>query len=613
VFLLLLSSLFRAPNVPVPAGALFAFAVFAAYRPAAALLAVPILVPIATWFGRYWSGLVAWPETVAIAYLAGYAARTAVERETQPADALVYAMHGTIAVVVGSIAVEFFFLPATLGGTAFRAVLWQLVTRDYFIGTGGFETVDAAMRLIEGILLAHAGTTFAKRSPAFGGSMARAVVIGASAAAAVTLWRLWQSAVRADDPVLTFLRFLTTLRFNAHHGDVNAAGSFYAMALLPALALMLSRTRWIAAAVAITLALMLTGSRTAFLAALVALGIAWFRVRPAAAVRPPFVRSHALRGAALAVLVVTCAGLLYTGITRNLTPAGQALELRREFTLTGLRMFASRPVFGVGVGEYWRMSADFSGPALHAKYRNENAHNNYLQLLAELGAIGFVVFGALLALSARCAVRLLSRDAPAVAAAVAAGLLAFLVTWIGGHPLLVDDAALTFWLLWGTAAGWGATLIPGRARSTPGKTRLVAAVLLVVVAASIPARARMKFNEANLEHMGIGLSPWYVAADDIRYRTAGATSTVFAPGDAAAIKILLRALQPGSVVDVQLYLDGRHINGVHVPSDVWRVVNVPLTQAREGRRFLTLQFRVTDAPAAASQVLMIGKVEPISR
>src|SRR5688572_15482304 len=82
VFLLLLSSLVRLPDVPAPVAAtLFAFALFATYRPAPALLAVAALVPIATWTGRQWNGSVAWPETIVIAYLAGYAARKTLEHD----------------------------------------------------------------------------------------------------------------------------------------------------------------------------------------------------------------------------------------------------------------------------------------------------------------------------------------------------------------------------------------------------------------------------------------------------------------------------------------------------------------------------------------------------
>ena len=86
-----------------------------------------------------------------------------------------------------------------------------------------------------------------------------------------------------------------------------------------------------------------------------------------------------------------------------------------------------------------------------------------------------------------------------------------------------------------------------------GLHRRVAFVLLLVVAASIPLRARREFGGANLEHQGIGLSRWLVDAEGARYRTAGPISTLFVPGDASVITVPLRALSPQGVLEVQMY------------------------------------------------------------
>jgi thiol-disulfide isomerase/thioredoxin len=42
-------------------------------------------------------------------------------------------------------------------------------------------------------------------------------------------------------------------------------------------------------------------------------------------------------------------------------------------------------VFGVGVGMFYARSSAFISPAFQAVVPRENAHNNYLQILAELG------------------------------------------------------------------------------------------------------------------------------------------------------------------------------------------------------------------------------------
>ena len=84
-------------------------------------------------------------------------------------------------------------------------------------------------------------------------------------------------ALRLDAPVATFLNYLVTLRYNAHYGDVNAAGSYFVMALLPALAFArtVSLWRWIAPVALILIALSLSGSRAALLGGVLGAGIVW--------------------------------------------------------------------------------------------------------------------------------------------------------------------------------------------------------------------------------------------------------------------------------------------------------------------------------------------------
>jgi O-antigen ligase len=77
-------------------------------------------------------------------------------------------------------------------------------------------------------------------------------------------------------------------------------------------------------------------------------------------------------------------------------PLSVAASIRVELARTGLRMFAANPLFGVGVGRYYAVSGEFSSPQLLRTYLRENAHNNFLQILAELGIVGFGAFAWLL-------------------------------------------------------------------------------------------------------------------------------------------------------------------------------------------------------------------------
>ena len=621
LFGLLLSSLCRVDNVP-PAiiVGLFGLAAVTTRRPGGGAIVVALLVPSAMWIGRKWNWTIAWPETIAVGFLFGYAVRRAFDsrgREHYPLDV---ALHSLIAVVAASLLVQFLVLRQTIGGEALRSQLWQLLSVNYFVGTGGFESVDAAMRLVEGLLLLHAAAGLTRSSPAFAPLLVRAFVVGAVASSALNLWRVWLGALRLDDPAVAFLRYLATLRFHTHYPDVNAAGSYYVMALLPALGLARERARWIPAPLLIGLSLMMTGSRTAIAGGLAAAGIAWWvrRARtPPEHGLPPRWRT---RIAVALLLTALCAGAVYLLAARNLTPATTALGVRVEFTATGLRMLASRPLFGVGVGRYYTLSNEFASPGFRKVYSRENAHNNFLQVLAELGVVGFLPFLGVLGAAGERILRLASAvPRTLLPTGVAAGLLAFVLTWLAGHPLLVDPPALMFWLLLGSAAGWGAVISTAegppvsstRRRSVLlERSRWLPLALLIVLALSIPFRVNQGLAAANLEHLGIGLSGWERDQDGIQYRLAGVTSTVFVPAEAAVIELPLRSIEESGELQVELHLDGRYADMVRVRPEDWRVLTIRMPRRGDGRRYRALELRVRDGFRREPPLLMVGKVQP---
>ena len=129
------------------------------------------------------------------------------------------------------------------------------------------------------------------------------------------------------------------------------------------------------------------------------------------------------------------------------------MNLRSQFLLTSARMFASAPVFGVGVGRYFGRSAEFMTPELRDLYGNENAHNYFAQQFAELGLVGGLLFVWLVAivLSHGWRAALQSPDDVALHA-LFAGTAAYVLTCATGHPLLVPEAALPFWAAFGVVA-----------------------------------------------------------------------------------------------------------------------------------------------------------------
>ena len=163
--------------------------------------------------------------------------------------------------------------------------------------------------------------------------------------------------------------------------------------------------------------------RPVLAAALLALGLAVSAALSRPGRRTPAV---ALTAAALVGCVALVVGPQLVDaagqITRpRLTVAAPA---RGEAARAALRLAATRPVTGVGPGQATLVWTDGRGQPLVAAY----AHNEYLQVLAELGAVGLALLLVLLAAVARTVGR--GRDlapSPQVWAGVVAGLAALAV------------------------------------------------------------------------------------------------------------------------------------------------------------------------------------------
>ena len=601
---------------------LAALAIVTVARPAIGLMILGTLVPIATWIGRTWDGSLAWPEVVVVAFLFGYTARQAVLSPRGRADALMLAIYATIALAAASLSVEWLVLGGTIGKAALESLVRELASGGYFVGDGGFAGLDAAMRLIEGLLLAHAGVSLARAQPEVARRVVTVVVIGAAAASALNVWRVWLAALRLDSPVIGFLGYLLTLRLNVHYGDINAAGSYFLMALPPAVALAraASAWRWTLPALLIAVSLVLSGSRAAILAGIVTGGIIWL-IKYAEERRAPV----GIRSAAVIALIgaVACVGVSYVALYRNLTPTATALRVRAEYTRISAEMLATRPIFGIGIGQYPARLLEFATPTLMAIYPapHENAHNNFLQVLAELGIAGFAAFICVLGIATtRMRPLWQSVGSTMVGRSACAGVLAFVLTWLSGHPLLVDAPAFSFWLLFGTLTGWGTAIGSSGLSESPlrngasgraGWERGTVAALLVVLVASIPVRAERGLGEANLEHVGIGVSQWQPEKDGVEYRLGGASSVVFIPSYASAVEIPLRAAATGSSLRVEVYLDGRAADVVTVHPEGWYRFVLQVPHHGEGTRFRSLELRVIDGSARPeTDLLMIGKVRP---
>jgi hypothetical protein len=82
----------------------------------------------------------------------------------------------------------------------------------------------------------------------------------------------------------------------------------------------------------------------------------------------------------------------------NLDALNAHFGYRAEVYRAAMRMFEEFPLMGLGQGTFYRMSGtlEFSGSKFLAAINGENAHNYFLQILAETGLIGFITLAAVI-------------------------------------------------------------------------------------------------------------------------------------------------------------------------------------------------------------------------
>lgn len=130
-------------------------------------------------------------------------------------------------------------------------------------------------------------------------------------------------------------------------------------------------------------------------------------------------------GVIIAAAVLGLAAVLFASASDQFSERLSLMPSERiSRDAAALELFADEPLIGVGPGPLWLTWEDPSGRTVGAWF----VHNEYLQVLAQLGAVGALLIAALLAFAARA----MRRDRasplrPEVWAGIAAGLIAFAV------------------------------------------------------------------------------------------------------------------------------------------------------------------------------------------
>jgi hypothetical protein len=380
------------------------------------------------------------------------------------------------------------------------------------------------------------------------------------------------------------------------------------MALFLAAATIVARSHrrwWTIDAVVIAAALWLTGSRAAYVAGTLALGAALAIRWTARERRRVFV------AAAVGVALAACVALVAfaSPLRDNQESSGTAMGIRAGLALAGARMIEARPTFGVGLGEFYQRSGEFVSQKLLAEFPpslHENAHNNFVQVVSELGLIGGVPFVWLVAAGLFVVTREARRtvDSDPAPLLIAAAIASFVITWLAGHPLLIPEASGVFWIVFGAAVGATAVVEPPRAQ------RLrwwMAAVIAASIIGTTPLRMKAMTEDAELEHLGVGLSSlWQSSPDGVRFRVAEGHATVFVPASSGLeFSVNPRTDHP---VLVEIRLDGRLADIVTLQPGRWNELRLPARRRAERARYSPLELRVENGDRIE---IWVTKVRPL--
>ena len=480
---------------------------------------------------------------------------------------------------------------------------------EYFRRSGLWDPVFFAALMVEGLALAVTAERVVRQRHAAAAQTIRMAVVGHAGVAVLSLEQIVGAALRTGDAWPALLQLVRDVRISRFY-DVNAAASTFLLMLFGGVGLLKGAGRY-AWAVVILLAILasglwVAGSRVALAAgAVILLGMLWltaWRTRGTSR----WVASAAFVGVIAASLLTV---LVYPA-ARNVS-AGAAATTRRIMAQTSFNMWRAAPVFGIGVGRFFEESSRFGGEALQTEMgmsvKNENAHNNFLQILGTEGSVGLGALLLVLGLAIVPAIRAAPDAQTPLRRWLLAGVIASLLTWLTGHPLLVAEASFAFWLVFGVLAGLG----PPAAGGTRWRPVVTLAAALVLV--SGPFRAAQTIRSADFEHIGIALSQWQPAIDGFRYRLADDAFALYLPADGTAVAVPLRRA-PGAPdpLVVTIRLDGQTIDEPVVSGVAWQEIRLQLPDTN--RRFARVDFAVRsrapgDGPLP-SPALYVGKAEP---
>lgn len=435
-----------------------------ALLPAAGLIAVMIVVPFAAFIQVFIGGQPAASEisdAAVLAFVAGASLRLVRQWTERPGrlsgPALVMG-----AVVVASLVGELAAMQATAPRAPILGDAWRHVTVDYWASPRELPVVHHAWRWAAWLALAVYAERIVGmvRAPVF---VFRAWMAIGVAGALVSVTHLTRLVLASDLPVIGALaEAVTVVRFTALHPDLNAAGSYFALFLVPAIVVGVRRRAWWLwglAAPVLGLAFFFARSRAAIVAVMVVVGAACLRHLIQWSPRARRLATPLAGVVVVGVLTLAALAATYVVTSRSNVAPSTAVEVRVQMARVAFEAVRRHPVFGVGLGDYIPATRRFVTPEMQLLRgfapRGDNAHNNFLQIAVELGIPALCVFLWLVGPTALEGVARGGAQLTTEARGMSLGIAAFLLSAVLGHPLLIPQVGTAFFVAIGLAAGLG--------------------------------------------------------------------------------------------------------------------------------------------------------------
>lgn len=471
-----------------------------------------------------------------------------------------------------------------------------------------FSSVLAWIIACEGLaLLWLMLVTFGEAQPTSLYRIALATCAGAVSVAVAGLYQRW-----TGEHLLEFWRIADpyVIRINATFTDVNVLGSYLASLVPLTVALATTdeerprRVYWGIGIGVLLLATVFTGSRAAWLATLAGLLVWCWSVRWLSTRTLAWLAATALvllvLGAAIGTLrnVRPVAARSYVDMalsTLNLQlPMEERLKGRPELWRAATRMVTDRPLTGVGIGRYFKEVSTYSSSPDELIRPQENAHNYFLQVAAELGLPGLAVFVALVSLPVAAWRRSMgvargTPISPWLVAAVA-GMAAHALTWLTGHPLLIRDGQMTFWPLVGVALLAAPAEV---ARQWPWRwPRMVMVAALGIVLLTGRMAADTNVRRVDLSRAPLGVYDTEVDARGKPFKWTKGRASLYVPAGSRTFVLTMRSLAPFSQ-SVAVMLNGARVDALTFDDHEWRTSRYRLPESPRVARFHRFDLVVT--------------------